>query len=47
VSTARYLIGDTRDAIGIGIDERNAQLAVKRCGLFITVVDTDDDRHTA
>ena len=30
-------VGNGRDAIGIDLDERNIDLAVKRCGMFLTV----------
>lgn len=38
-TTLAVATGMGRDAIGIDMDARNADLAVERCGMFLTVED--------
>ncbi len=39
-TTLAVATGHNRDAIGIDLDERNADLAAQRVGMFLTTVDT-------
>jgi DNA modification methylase len=38
-TTLMVATGHTRDAIGIDLDERSADLARERCGMLLTVED--------
>ncbi len=42
-TTLAVATGHGRDAIGIDLDERNADLAQERIGMFLTVTDTRED----